>query len=78
MDRAVRMVFDAKDQYPSQWAAIESIAGKSRPTSARDLRCPAVFSSEPVPLRFGTRVRVAGCSASIPACRLNIVAQDWW
>ena len=28
MDRAVRMVFDAKDQYPSQWAAIESIAGK--------------------------------------------------
>ena len=28
VDRAVRMVFDAKDQYPSQWAAIESIAGK--------------------------------------------------
>ena len=27
-DRAVRMFFDAKDQYPSQWAAIESIAGK--------------------------------------------------
>jgi len=27
-DRAVRMVFDAKDQYPSPWAAIESIAGK--------------------------------------------------
>ena len=27
-DRAVRMVFDAKDRYPSQWAAIESIAGK--------------------------------------------------
>jgi transposase len=24
----VRLVFDAKDQYPSQWAAIESIAGK--------------------------------------------------
>ena len=24
----MRMVFDAKDQYPSQWAAIESIAGK--------------------------------------------------
>jgi transposase len=22
------MVFDAKDQYPSQWAAIESVAGK--------------------------------------------------
>ena len=28
MERAVRMVFEAKDQYPSQWAAIESIAGK--------------------------------------------------
>ena len=28
VQRAVRMVFDAKDQYPSQWAAIESIAGK--------------------------------------------------
>ena len=27
-ERAVRMVFDAKDQYPSQWAAIKSIAGK--------------------------------------------------
>ena len=27
-ERAVRMVFDAKDQYPSLWAAIESIAGK--------------------------------------------------
>ena len=33
MDRAVRMVFDAKDQYPSQWAAIESIAGKIGCTS---------------------------------------------
>jgi len=28
IERSVRMVFDAKDQYPSQWAAIESIAGK--------------------------------------------------
>jgi len=28
IERAVRIVFDAKDQYPSQWAAIESIAGK--------------------------------------------------
>ena len=28
LDRAVRMVFEAKDQYPSQWAAIESIAAK--------------------------------------------------
>jgi transposase len=28
VERAVRLVFDAKDQYPSQWAAIESIAGK--------------------------------------------------
>jgi transposase len=27
-ERAVRMVFDAKDQYPSQWAAIESMAAK--------------------------------------------------
>ena len=28
VERAVRMVFDAKDQYPSQWAAIKSIAAK--------------------------------------------------
>jgi len=28
VERAVRMVFDAKGQYASQWAAIESIAGK--------------------------------------------------
>jgi transposase len=28
IERAVRMVLDAKDQYASQWAAIESITGK--------------------------------------------------
>src|ERR1700754_1897139 len=28
IDRAVRMVLEAKEQYPSQWAATESIAGK--------------------------------------------------
>ena len=28
VERAVRMVFDAKDQHPSQWAAIDSIASK--------------------------------------------------
>ena len=28
-ERAVRMVFDAKDQYESQWAVIVSIAGKT-------------------------------------------------
>jgi transposase len=28
VERAVRMVFDGKDQHPSQWAAIESIAAK--------------------------------------------------
>ncbi len=28
IERAVRMVFGAKDQYPSQWSAIESIASK--------------------------------------------------
>lgn len=29
IERAVRMVFDAKDQYASQWAAIKSIAARS-------------------------------------------------
>ncbi len=28
IDRAVRLVVESQDQYPSQWAAIESIAGK--------------------------------------------------
>jgi transposase len=28
IERAVRMVAESRDQYPSQWAAIESIAGK--------------------------------------------------
>ena len=27
-ERAVRMVFDHQDEYPSQWQAIQSIAGK--------------------------------------------------
>jgi transposase-like protein len=38
MERAVRMVFEAKDQYESQWAAIVSIAGKIGYTAAT-LRC---------------------------------------
>lgn len=33
VERAVRMVFEAKDQYESQWAAIESIAPKIGCTS---------------------------------------------
>ena len=28
MERAVRLVFESREQYESQWAAIESIAGK--------------------------------------------------
>ena len=28
VERAVRLEFEAKNQFPSQWAAIESIAGK--------------------------------------------------
>ena len=33
IERAVRMVFEAKDQYESQWAAIVSIAAKIGCTS---------------------------------------------
>ncbi|MBE2260836.1 MAG: transposase [Rhodobacteraceae bacterium] len=33
VERAVRTVFEAKDQYDSQWAAIVSIAGKIGCTS---------------------------------------------
>jgi hypothetical protein len=29
MERAVRMVFESREQYESQWAAIVSIAGKT-------------------------------------------------
>jgi len=28
LERALRMVFDARDEYPSEWAGIEAIAGK--------------------------------------------------
>ncbi len=28
VERAVRLVYEAEDQYPSQWAAIVSIVGK--------------------------------------------------
>jgi transposase len=38
IERAVRMVFDAKDQYPSQWAAIESIASKIGCSTGETLR----------------------------------------
>ena len=33
MERAVRLVFESRKQYESQWAAIESIAGKIGCTS---------------------------------------------
>jgi hypothetical protein len=33
IERAERMLFDANDQYPSQWPAIESIAGTPLPRS---------------------------------------------
>ena len=33
MERAVRMVLESREQYGSQWAAIESIAGKIGCTS---------------------------------------------
>ena len=33
MERAVRLVFEGREQYESQWAAIESIAGKIGCTS---------------------------------------------
>jgi transposase len=34
----VRVVFEAEDQHPSQWAAIESIAGEIGCTAERDQR----------------------------------------
>lgn len=39
-DRAVRMVFEHQDEYPSQWKAIESISAKlsiSRRTDSSDI-----------------------------------------
>ena len=38
VERAVRIVFAVKDRYPSQWAAIESIAGKIAYFGERDRR----------------------------------------
>jgi len=35
VERAVRMVFEAKDQYPSQWAAIDCAGGCARPNVTR-------------------------------------------
>lgn len=32
-ERAVRLVFECRDEHPSQWAAVESIAGKIGCTS---------------------------------------------
>lgn len=55
IERAVRMVFEVKDQYPSQWKAIESIAGKIG-CSAEALRQWVVdpeqpaFSAQTVPV----------------------------
>ena len=41
MERAVRMVFESREQYESQWAAIVSIAGKIGCTAARLHGCTA-------------------------------------
>ena len=51
-DRAVRMVFDAKDQYPSQWAAIESIAGKIGCTRGSKIESPRARADSSAGLRW--------------------------
>lgn len=47
VERAARMVFDAKDQYPSQWAATESVAGKIGCTAEtlRRWACPGASAT---------------------------------
>ena len=47
IERAVRMAFDAKDQYPSQWAAIESIAAKIGCTAESEQN-PQVYGADKV------------------------------
>jgi len=57
IEHAVRMVFDAKDQYPSQRAAIESIAGKIGCTGET--------------LRKSVRTTVPDTQAACPLDRVN-------
>lgn len=42
VQRPVRMLFDAKDQYRSQWVAFESIVGKIGCSATRLTRCNAM------------------------------------
>jgi transposase len=44
VERTVRMVLEAQDQYDSQWAAIESIAAKTGCTWLRGQVLPFAFS----------------------------------
>ena len=57
-ERAVRMVFDVKDPYPSQWAAIESIAGK--------IGCTAYSAPSRTPFRSDGGQRSAVMADSVP------------
>ena len=41
-DRTVRMVFEHRSEYASQWAAVESIAGKIGCTAAEQQRVKAL------------------------------------
>ena len=65
-ERAVRMVFDHQDEYPSQWKAIESISAKLvyQPRDTADLGAPGRDRRRPATRAHDRRANTSSATSS--------------